>query len=135
MLFSNKMKWKHLIDKNNILDPFTISFCRVTVCFMIRLYADDTILMSDNTNDLQYNINIFAEYCKWNRLVTNSSKTKIIIFNGTKKDFKHVLSYLVLFYKTLIPTNTLTYYSPKIILFPKPKTHLHKVQPRQCVML
>ena len=46
------------------------------------LYADDTILMSDDENHFQNLLNYFAEYCKRWHLKINISKTKISIFGG-----------------------------------------------------
>lgn len=47
---------------------------------LILLYADDTVLFSDNCEDLQYALNVFDEYCKKWHLHVNVSKTKIVIF-------------------------------------------------------
>ena len=46
------------------------------------LYADDTILMSDDENHFQNLLNYFAEYCKRWHLKINIIKTKIMIFGG-----------------------------------------------------
>ena len=49
---------------------------------IILLYADDTVIFSDNGDGLQYAVNTFNEYCdKW-RLTVNAAKMKIIIFNS-----------------------------------------------------
>ena len=47
------------------------------ICFklLILLHEDDTVLLSDNSNDLQYALNVFDEYCKTWRLNVNVSKT------------------------------------------------------------
>ena len=44
------------------------------------LYADDTILMSNDEKQFQNLLNYFAEYCKKWHLKINISKTKIMIF-------------------------------------------------------
>ena len=41
-------------------------------------------------NDLQHTLNIFHLYCKKWKLKINSNKTKIVIFNGTTRDYKHI---------------------------------------------
>ena len=46
------------------------------------LYADDTILLSDDENHFQNLLYYFAEYCKRWHLRINISKTKIMIFGG-----------------------------------------------------
>ena len=49
------------------------------------LYADDTILMSDDEKQFQNLLNYFAEYCKKWHLKINISKTKIMIFGGNTR--------------------------------------------------
>ena len=56
-------------------DEFTIFL----ILFVI-LYADDTIIVSDNAKEFQDILNTFNEYCKQWKLKINISKTKIIIF-------------------------------------------------------
>lgn len=46
--------------------------------FML-LYADDIIIFANTAQELQTNLDILAEYCNRNRLVVNTSKTKIIM--------------------------------------------------------
>ena len=47
---------------------------------LILLYADDTILLSDDTVDLQNSLNDFIAYCKEWKLNINIDKTKCIAF-------------------------------------------------------
>ncbi|MEW8546328.1 MAG: reverse transcriptase family protein [Candidatus Thiodiazotropha sp.] len=47
---------------------------------LVLLYADDTVLFSDNSIDMQHALDIFEEYCKTWRLSVNISKTKIVVF-------------------------------------------------------
>lgn len=50
---------------------------------LILLYADDTVILSDNNNDLQEALNIFEQYCEEWKLTVNIEKTKVLIFaNG-----------------------------------------------------
>ena len=78
-------------------DEFTIFL----ILFVI-LYADDTIIVSDNAKEFQ---DTFNEYCKQWKLKINISKTKIIIFGDyiklhTNFSFHFDFKYLgVLFYK------------------------------------
>ena len=56
------------------------------------LYADDTIIMSHDANDLQYSLQIYTEYCnKWN-LKINTEKTKIMIFGKNKQKRKFTIN-------------------------------------------
>ena len=50
----------------------------------VLLYADDTVIMSKSPEDLQQNLNIFAQYCLDWKLDVNKSKTKIVIFGARK---------------------------------------------------
>ena len=47
---------------------------------LVLLYADDTVLFSDNSEDMQNALNVFEEYCKKWKLSVNISKTKIVVF-------------------------------------------------------
>ena len=44
------------------------------------LYADDTIILSENEADMQYVLAIFEKYCHHWKLKVNLQKTKVIIF-------------------------------------------------------
>lgn len=53
----------------------------------IILYADDTVIVSENETDLQNSLNIFEKYClKW-KLTVNVSKTKILLVGTRKKNY------------------------------------------------
>ena len=73
----------------------------------ILLYADDTVVLSDNRNDLQEALNVFEQYCEEWKLTVNIEKTKVLIFaNGrlSKQDkfyFKGKLLEIVNEYKYL----------------------------------
>ena len=51
---------------------------RVYLKLFILLYADDTVIFSDNENDLQHALNAFADYCDTWKLKINVSKTKVM---------------------------------------------------------
>ena len=51
---------------------------------LILLYADDTVIFSESSEDLQYALSQFGEYCRTWKLTVNVSKTKVIIFNKGK---------------------------------------------------
>jgi hypothetical protein len=48
----------------------------------LLLYADDTVLMSENVNGMQTILNIFSEYC--NTWKVNIAKTNVVIFSKSK---------------------------------------------------
>ena len=50
----------------------------------ILLYADDTIVMAENPEDLQKALNALHEYCKLWFLTVNTTKTKVMIFSRGK---------------------------------------------------
>lgn len=51
----------------------------------ILLYADDTVIFSDNESDMQHALDAFEEYClKW-KLTVNTEKTKIVIFGQGRR--------------------------------------------------
>ena len=52
------------------------------------IYADDTMLMSDDEKHFQNLLNHFAEYCKRWHLKIYISKTKIMIFDGNARSNK-----------------------------------------------
>ena len=51
----------------------------IFIKLFVILYADDTILLSDNAKQFQETLNIFYEYCKNWKLNINIEKTKIMI--------------------------------------------------------
>ena len=48
----------------------------------ILLFADDTVLLSNSKEDLQFSLNLFEKYCEEWKLQVNTTKTKILIFSG-----------------------------------------------------
>ena len=52
----------------------------------LLLYADDTIIVSDDQNDFQTCLNSFLDYCDFWMLKVNFNKTKIIIFGARNID-------------------------------------------------
>ena len=45
------------------------------------LYADDTVVFSDNPNDLQRSLDTFKDYCNDWKLLVNVNKTKVLIIS------------------------------------------------------
>lgn len=68
---------------NNIdIDDATVT---IFIKLLVILYADDTIILSDNVNDFQQMLNIFSDFCNSWKLKINSSKTKIMIFGDRSR--------------------------------------------------
>ena len=62
---------------------------------LILLYADDTVILSDNAKDFQTSLNAFHNYClEWKRNV-NTSKTKIVVFGARNFNMCSGSQYLI----------------------------------------
>ena len=46
----------------------------------LLLYADGITIFASSAEDLQTNLNMLSEYCSRNKLIVNTSKTKIMVF-------------------------------------------------------
>ena len=51
----------------------------------LLLYADDTVIFSDNELDMQHALYVFENYCSEWKLTVNTAKTKIMIFGQGRK--------------------------------------------------
>ena len=51
---------------------------------LVLLYANDTVILAEKSDDLQNSLDLFCEYCRVWKLRINYSKTKIIIFGSRK---------------------------------------------------
>lgn len=73
-------------------DGITIQLHSEEISFFIKiivlLYADDTIVISDNETSFQKCLNDFLNYCDLWKLNINYTKTKVIVF-GSKKNYKY----------------------------------------------
>ena len=57
------------------------------------LYADDTVVLSENEKELQLARNSVHEYCTMYNLTVNTSKTKIMVFSRGKVNRYPIFSY------------------------------------------
>ena len=55
----------------------------------LLLYADDTVLFSDNEIDMQQALSVFETYCKEWKLTVNTEKKIVIIGQGRKTNAYH----------------------------------------------
>ena len=56
------------------------------VLISILLFADDIVLISSSPEGLQRQLDALALFCELRKLTVNRSKTKVMIFNGVKKN-------------------------------------------------
>ena len=59
----------------------------------ILLYADDTVILAENPNDLQASLNEMEKYCDTFDLHINVNKTKILIFSKGKLRIHHIFNF------------------------------------------
>ena len=52
---------------------------------LVLLYADDTVIVCENEQDMQYALNTFYKYCNRWKLTVNVTKTQIMIFSRGRK--------------------------------------------------
>jgi hypothetical protein len=50
----------------------------------VLLYADDTVILAENANQLQKALDAMLSYCVSYKLVVNVKKTKVVIFSRGK---------------------------------------------------
>ena len=46
----------------------------------VLLYADDTVILSKSSSDLQEALDLYASYCRIWKLEINNTKTKVVVF-------------------------------------------------------
>lgn len=86
-LFLNDIE-EYLETKNNNGIQFQNLDINIIIKIIVLLYADDTILLTDNPKNLQKCLDDFVNYCKTWKLKVNIEKTKIMIFGPKKKNVK-----------------------------------------------
>ena len=59
----------------------------------ILLYADDTVILAENPNDLQASLDKMKKYCDTFDLHINVNKTKILIFSRGKLRRHHIFNF------------------------------------------
>ena len=71
----------------------TIDDSHVFLKLLILLYADDTVILSDDESSLQFAMNVFEEYCKEWHLTVNINKTKVVIFSRGRQNKNYNFTY------------------------------------------
>ena len=59
----------------------------------LLLYADDTILLAESREDLQFALNTFAKYCREWKLKINTNKKEVLIFSQGR--ISNTLNYFI----------------------------------------
>lgn len=65
--------------------PSKLSSAKDQMSNDILLYADDLAILAESKISLQKKLDLLYDYCKVQQLTVNISKSKIIVFNATKK--------------------------------------------------
>ena len=69
-------------DANGIVCEANTEQVYSYIKLLILLFADDTVLFSNNKDELQHMLNLFEHSCDDWKLTVNISKTKILIFTS-----------------------------------------------------
>lgn len=90
----------YLLDKN-VIGLSTISEGIEKELFLylkmfILFYADDTVILAESANDLQFALNEFYRYCDTWKLTVNISKTKIVVFSKGRQP-KYVFFFIMVY--------------------------------------
>ena len=73
----------------NIIDEEIVTYFKL----YILLYADDTVILAENPNDLQASLNEMEKYCDTFDLHINVNKTRILIFSRGKLRKHHIFNF------------------------------------------
>ena len=57
------------------------------------LYADDTVILAENAQELQSASDAMSEYCNVWGLKVNTTKTKIVVFLKSKRGLRGIPSF------------------------------------------
>ncbi|MCG8112265.1 MAG: reverse transcriptase domain-containing protein [Candidatus Thiodiazotropha taylori] len=74
---------KHI---NGVKIDYNLDEASLYLKILLLLYADDTVIFSENADDLQHALIEFENYCELWKLKVNISKTKVVVFSRGKYD-------------------------------------------------
>ena len=84
---------KYFIELNGspleLLSEQSVNELNVFIKMFVIVYADDTVILADTKEGLQYALNIFQSYCEIWKLEVNVEKTKVMIFSKGKIRLKY----------------------------------------------
>ena len=69
------------VESLDMINEVSFEVLDIYLKIFLLLYADDTVLMSENVNGMQTMLNIFSEYCNTWKLQVNIAKTNVVIFS------------------------------------------------------
>ena len=64
------------------LTSITESELDVYLKLFVLLYADDTVIMSESTEDMQKKLNVFNDFLQKWKLKDNAEKSKVLVFSN-----------------------------------------------------
>ena len=105
-IFLNDVE-QFLCDKNcnGVNISYEMDDIVIFLKLLILLYADDTVLMTENHKDMQTLLNFFSDYCNEWKLKINVEKTKSMIIRKCRNKLNFILNDSVIenvtFYKYL----------------------------------
>ena len=85
-LYLNDLETYLEVDSRGVPIVIDSADMRTYMKLLVMLYADDTILVSEDPESFQVCLNSFHKYCIDWKLTVNESKTKIVVFGARKTD-------------------------------------------------
>ena len=127
-IFLNDVE-QFLCDKNcnGVNISYEMDDIVIFLKLLILLYADDTVLMTENHKDMQTLLNFFSDYCNEWKLKINVEKTKSMIIGKCRNKLNFILNDSVIenvtFYKYLgvffHKNGKFTYYMKQLVQIAK----------------
>ena len=92
-IFLNDVE-QFLYDKNcnGVNISYEMDDVVIFLKLLILLYADDTVLMTENHKDMQILLNFFSDYCNEWKLKINVEKTKSMIIGKCRNKLNFILN-------------------------------------------
>ena len=84
-LFINDIE-DYLILSGSSSVSFCDEECDLYMKLLVLMYADDTIILANSSQELQKSLDGLASYCDYWKLKVNSDKTKVMIFGSRKSN-------------------------------------------------
>ena len=72
------------VESLDMINEVSFEVLDIYLKIFILLYADDTVLISENVDGMQTMLNVFSEYYNTWKLQVNIAKTKVVIFSKSK---------------------------------------------------
>ena len=83
-LYLNDLETYLEVDSHGVPIVIDSADMRTYMKLLVMLYADDTIIVSEDPESFQVCLNSFHKYCIDWKLTVNKSKTKIVVFGARK---------------------------------------------------